>query len=828
MKKKVLSGIVTTALLCQIVPMSIFADEIKDIGEREKIKIEQKENNIIEHRINSIVTIPDPNLKKALNENLHRDPNTDITYSDLSSLQYINLQGKEISNIEGLQYCTNAIQIWLQDNNISDISPLGEMNGNDRAHGLEMLYLNNNQIEDIAPLGKLEAPKLSELGLANNKINNLEPLKTAPIQKLNTLALTGNKITDISPLTEISSPTIETLYLDGNEISNIWPLGELRLDNLKKISLANNKITDIRCLERLDNSPLLETIDLSNNKIADISVLEKIKSPNLEGIWLNNNQIEDISKLGNITAPKLRTIYLNNNKIQDISPLKKLESAVLTTLELKNQKIVDPVQKSKGIYFSLPNPIKDMDGNPIVPTLKNGGMYVNDNPEKYPNGLLKWNIVGKLANNIEGTVVDLDYNFTKSFTLTSGTKVDFSGIRIQPVEYYKGILPTINTDTMTIRKGSSFNPMNGVSAKDQDDIGDPIKDITSKVRVIQNNVNPYKVGTYIVKYEVTDSWGNTVTKERKVIVADTLMVEEIVGSDRYNTANKISDKWTRADNVVIANSDSIVDAMTASPFAYAKNAPVLLSSKSSLTPETKASIARLQAKTVYIIGGENSLDKNLEKEIRDMGVNVVRIAGKDRFETSLKIAKEVDNISDVSQVAVVNGQKGLPDAISISSPSAINNMPIILSNNAGDIPQGKDFIKSEDLSKAYVIGGNGTVSEKLKNEVSDLINNKPVTRLGGKDRTETNTIVLNEFYKSGALNNLFVVKDGAKREIDLIDSLSVSSLAAKEKSPIMIVGDNLTPEQTTFVKKKTFDKLTRVGGNGNENAFNKIVDLVKK
>ncbi|WP_343118187.1 cell wall-binding repeat-containing protein, partial [Romboutsia sp. MSSM.1001216sp_RTP31141st1_F12_RTP31141_220114] len=490
--------------------------------------------------------------------------------------------------------------------------------------------------------------------------------------------------------------------------------------------------------------------------------------------------------------------------------------------------------------------------NVLVPTLDNDGTYVTDNPD-YPTGLMKWNNINKLAkeqNKKEYTAndcpidlknsdsVDVTYKFNKEFTAGAyNTNVTFNGTVHQPVTYYTGFKPEINASDIIIRKGTLFKDMDGVTATDKvgelDDKGNLIdpnekpKDITEDVKVIQNDVNPYEVGTYIVKYEVTDGWGNTVTKERKVSVADTLKVEEIVGSDRYNTANKISDKWTRADNVVISNSDSIVDAMTASPFAHAKNAPVLLSSKSSLTPETKASIARLQAKTVYLIGGENSLDKNLEKEIKDMGVDVVRIAGKDRFETSLNIAKEVDNLSDVSQVAVVNGQKGLPDAISISSPAAINNMPIILSNNEGDIPQGKDFIKSENLSKAYVIGGNGTVSEMLKNEVSDLIKNKPVTRLGGNDRIETNLSVLNEFYKSGALDNLFVVKDGAKREIDLVDSLSVSSLAAKEKSPVMIVGENLTTEQSEFIKKKEFNKLTRVGGNGNENAFNKIVKLVK-
>ncbi|WP_343118189.1 cell wall-binding repeat-containing protein [Romboutsia sp. MSSM.1001216sp_RTP31141st1_F12_RTP31141_220114] len=809
MKNKIFSGIVTTSLLFQIAPMSIFANEIENLGEKQSI--EQVKNSVNDNiKSSTVINIPDQNLKKALNEKLSQDKDNPITKGQLESITgVLNLSNKNITTIEGIQYCSNLQKLILENNKISDITPLAHMN----APTLDALRLHNNKISNIAPLANLNAPKLKWLFLNNNKIS------------------------DIAPLLNVHFTNLFQLYLDGNKISDINQLINLNFPKLNTLSLSSTGINDLTILPNL-NLPNLESLFLEGNEISDISPLSNLNNSKLARIWLGSNKISDISPLNNLNAPKLEAIRLNNNRISDISPLKNLNSATLKRLELDDQNFTNDKKWSKGKFFQIKNSLKDMDGNIIIPTLNDDGTYITDNPD-YPTGLMKWNNINKLANNEEGKIVELTYTFNKNFTAgANNTEVTFNGTVHQPVEYYKGFKPVINAPDVIIKKGTAFNPMEGVTATDKvgelDDKGNLIdpnekaKDITKDVKVIQNNVNPYKVGTYIVKYEVTDSWGNTVTKDRKVIVADTLMVEEIVGSDRYNTANKISDKWTRADNVVIANSDSIVDAMTASPFAHAKNAPVLLSSKSSLTPETKASIARLQAKTVYLIGGENSLDKNLEKEIRDMGVNVVRIAGKDRFETSLKIAKEVDNLSDVSQVAIVNGQKGLPDAISISSPAAMNNMPIILSNNAGDIPQGKDFIKTEDLSKAYVIGGNGTVSEKLKTEVSDLIKNKPVDRLGGKDRLETNTIILNEFYKSGALNNLFVVKDGAKRDIDLIDSLSVSSLAAKEKSPIMIVGDNLTPEQTTFVKKKTFDKLTRVGGNGNENAFNKIVDLVKK
>lgn len=302
-------------------------------------------------------------------------------------------------------------------------------------------------------------------------------------------------------------------------------------------------------------------------------------------------------------------------------------------------------------------------------------------------------------------------------------------------------------------------------------------------------------------------------------------VEDIVGKDRFETAFKISNKWSKSDNVIISNAYSMVDNLTATPFAYAKNAPILLSNKNKLNEITKAELTRLKTKTVYLIGGLNVLDNAVEKEICDMGINVVRIGGANRFETSLKLAIELDKIKDISKLALVNGENGLADAVSISSFAAESNMPIILSNNKGNIPQGKDFIKLEDIKQSYIIGGTSVVPSTLDGELSNLTNNKIVERISGSDRNETNSNIINKFYTSETLNNLFVSKNGMRKENELIDSLVVGVLSAKEKSPIILVGNSLTESQKDIIYKKKFKKITKIGGKGNENSFNEIKEI---
>lgn len=78
MKNKIFSGIVTTSLLFQIAPMSIFANEIENLGEKQSI--EQVKNSVNDNiKSSTVINIPDQNLKKALNEKLSQDKDNPIT-----------------------------------------------------------------------------------------------------------------------------------------------------------------------------------------------------------------------------------------------------------------------------------------------------------------------------------------------------------------------------------------------------------------------------------------------------------------------------------------------------------------------------------------------------------------------------------------------------------------------------------------------------------------------------------------------------------------------------------------------------------------------------
>ena len=81
--------------------------------------------------------------------------------------------------------------------------------------------------------------------------------------------------------------------------------------------------------------------------------------------------------------------------------------------------------------------------------------------------------------------------------------------------------PTITINKIELELNKEYNLLSFVKANDKED-----GDLTSKVTISNNNVDITKEGTYQVTYQVTDSVGNTTTKESNVLVLKDL--EKIV------------------------------------------------------------------------------------------------------------------------------------------------------------------------------------------------------------------------------------------------------------------------------------------------------------
>ena len=298
--------------------------------------------------------------------------------------------------------------------------------------------------------------------------------------------------------------------------------------------------------------------------------------------------------------------------------------------------------------------------------------------------------------------------------------------------------------------------------------------------------------------------------------------EQLVGSNRTDTAVKISkDGWNSAETVILVNDSAIPDALTATPLAYAKNAPILLTAKGGLTKATANEIKRLGVKNVILIGGETVLPAKIENDLKALNVKADRVKGATREETALAIAKRLDGIKDVSEIAVVNGTTGLADAVSVAAAAAEKGMPILLANPKKGLTASEKFIKDEAIKASFVIGGTTALPDKL---VSSLPSKQ---RIEGSNRNDTNAKVIETFYGDKELDNLYLAKDGRGGDNQLIDALAVGVLAAKNGAPVLIASKKLNANQEAVVNTKKVDTITQVGGNGNEGAFNHLKEIEK-
>lgn len=98
-----------------------------------------------------------------------------------------------------------------------------------------------------------------------------------------------------------------------------------------------------------------------------------------------------------------------------------------------------------------------------------------------------------------------------------------------------------------------------------------------------------------------------------------------------------------------------------------------------------------------------------------------RIAGTDRFETAVEIAKAYKPVlrKTINTVILVNG-KDYPDALSSGIAGMYSNAAVLLTNPTGLHESTKKFIQENEISRVIVVGGESSVSNGVVNKVKSL------------------------------------------------------------------------------------------------------------
>ena len=137
--------------------------------------------------------------------------------------------------------------------------------------GLKELYLVNNDISDLSPLEDLTG--LTRLSFRHNEVSDLSPL--SGLSNLTWLELGDNAISDVSPLAELNNLT--WVDLSENAITDVSSLASL--PNLTWMGLNDNAIADVSSFERFSENTSISHSDFINTAFPEAG-------PKIEGPWL--------------------------------------------------------------------------------------------------------------------------------------------------------------------------------------------------------------------------------------------------------------------------------------------------------------------------------------------------------------------------------------------------------------------------------------------------------------------------------------------------------------------------------------------------------------
>ena len=209
----------------------------------------------------------------------------------------------------------------------------------------------------------------------------------------------------------------------------------------------------------------------------------------------------------------------------------------------------------------------------------------------------------------------------------------------------------------------------------------------------------------------------------------------ISGKDRYETGIEVAKKLGEDRGIIIANSKDFPDSLSATSLAVKSDMSIMLTEKDKLNDSVKEYIKGKTDKDIYFVGGEASLTKAVKEEIFETAgkdkakVSEFTLAGKDRYETSLKVAEKFNATNDV----VLTGGRNHKDAMLGIVVASNTDALVVLANNFGDNANLKEYLKNKEVGKINAITTNDNLPVETLREILASASNKERDEIVIKD-----------------------------------------------------------------------------------------------
>lgn len=277
-------------------------------------------------------------------------------------------------------------------------------------------------------------------------------------------------------------------------------------------------------------------------------------------------------------------------------------------------------------------------------------------------------------------------------------------------------------------------------------------------------------------------------------------------TDRYKTAIAVNKELFPTGPysdlpIVIASGKDFPDALSGATLSCS----ILLTRGNILSEEVKNEIVRMGSSVIGILGGVAVISAYMETQLRDLGVQVERIQGQNRYETNVAIAEQVYNPKSAeapAKIFIASGEN-FPDALSSATPAILEGAVILLVQKDKIPNPVKNYLNSIDkgIEYIYIIGGEGVISSSVEERLKSYTSS--ITRIGGVNRYDTSYLIAQTFFSNLPFQeeSFLVFVSGE----NFPDALPSGLLATVSETPILLTQKNKLPtEIEKFVKK--FDR----------------------
>ena len=253
-------------------------------------------------------------------------------------------------------------------------------------------------------------------------------------------------------------------------------------------------------------------------------------------------------------------------------------------------------------------------------------------------------------------------------------------------------------------------------------------------------------------------------------------ITRIMGSNRYDTSAQSARTRAKTTNLIFAAGTNYADALYATSLAAHQNAPILLVSNDGINQSTANFIKSLRnIHNVTIVGGEISVNQSVKNQIEALTRKpVTRLAGVDRYESSVEVAKRVN--ANPAEVITTSGEV-FADALVSSTVAQKIKAPILLVKKDVLPLSVREYLKkTNSIYKLTTIGGYNTVTKNNYSTqvilISGLDIDKPLVDKQGKGIIKAFTKDYKKYYVLPNNKYYSAIKEYDKLFVYLRDALA--------------------------------------------------------